>query len=373
MDSMSLSLDDIIKKNKTKFKPSDKKKKVINSGKIVKKTNIIRKKQQISPRINLDARAKIIQKNRRKIHDAREKIAESARRTIKDARELLSSKKKPIAVRKPNIKAQLTGRTQIPHMSSNARRGAHLRMDDDLLMDDDDLELEDLNKFRTKPVANLRRTVHNDIYRASSPPLRAMPKLPTFSIQNREVSPSIDPFDCYVVPKRLPIPLPPRNITERYHPNRGVMSAHMDAYAKDEPARKSILRSNSRPDDHDDRFESDRYVIAEPKSRSYTNESAGIFANVTSPPRSGSSSSLIKGHRIIVNNLDQTVTEGEMRELFSDIGEVVSAKIIKPGTAEIIYRHVGDDERAHEAYHNRILDGRPMKIALVGTNNKYRM
>ncbi|XP_070506283.1 polymerase delta-interacting protein 3-like [Chironomus tepperi] len=375
MDSMSMSLEDIIKKNKTKFKPSDKKKKVIKSGKIVKKTNVIRKKP-ITPKKNLDARVKIIQKNRKKIHDAREKIAENARRTIRDARELLSSKK-PAVVRKPNLKAQFPGRTQIPHISREARRGAHLRMDDDLLMDDDDIELEELSKFKTKPVASLRRTVQNDNFRSTSPPLRGMPKLPTFSIQNREVSPSLDPFDCYVVPTRRPVPLPPRNITERYQFNRGVMSAHMDAYGKDEPARKSILRSNSRGDEHDDRFESDRYVISEPKSRSYTNESAGIFANIASPPRGGNSSGLIKGHRIIVNNLDQTVTEGEMRELFSDIGEVMSAKIIRPGTAEIIYRQEGDDERAHEAYHNRILDGRPMKITLTGTTNKsasyYRM
>jgi len=345
----------------------------------MKKSNVIRKKP-ITPKMNLDARVKIIQKNRKKIHDAREKIAESARRTIKDARELLSSKK-PVPVRKPNIKSKLTGRTQIPHMSRDARRGAHLRMDDDLLMDDDDIELEDLNKFKTKPITSLRRTVQNDNYRSSPPPLRGMPKLPTFSIQNhREVSPTIDPFDCYVVPTRRPVPLPPRNISERYKTNR-IMSAHMDAYTNEEPARKSILRNNSRGggDEHDDRFESDRYVIAEPKSRSYTNnESAGLFANLTSPPRSSSSSSgLIKGYRIIVNNLDPSVTEGEMRELFSDIGEVISAKIIKQGTAEIIYRHEGDDERAHEAYHNRILDKRPMKIALTGTTNKsasyYRM
>lgn len=332
----------------------------------------------------MDARVKIIQKNRKKIHDAREKIAESARRTIKDARELLSSKK-PVPVRKPNIKSKLTGRTQIPHMSRDARRGAHLRMDDDLLMDDDDIELEDLNKFKTKPITSLRRTVQNDNYRSSPPKLRGMPKLPTFSIQNhREVSPTIDPFDCYVVPTRRPVPLPPRNISERYKTNR-VMSAHMDAYTNEEPARKSILRNNSRGggDEHDDRFESDRYVIAEPKTRSYTmNESAGLFANLTSPPRSSSSNSgLIKGYRIIVNNLDPSVTEGEMRELFSDIGEVLSAKIISchhdSGTAEIIYRHEGDDERAHEAYHNRILDKRPMKIVLTGTTNKsasyYRM
>lgn len=332
----------------------------------MKKTNAIRK-NPITPKRNLDARVKIIQKNRKNIIDAREKIAENARRTIKDARELLSSKK-PIPVRKPNIKAKLGGRTQIPHLSRDARRGAHLRMDDDLLMDDDDLELEDLNQFKTKPVANLRRTVQNDNYRSSSPPLRGMPKLPTFSIQNREVSPTIDPFDCYIVPTRRPVPLPPRNITNRYQPqlNRGAMSAHMDA----EPTRKSILRTNSRGDEHDDRFESDRYVIAEPKSRSYTNESEGIFANITSPPRGSSSGVLVKGHRIIVNNLDQSVTEGEMRELFSDIGDVMSAKIIRPGTAEIIYRHKGDDERAHEAYHNRILDGRPMKIILTGVTNK---
>lgn len=337
----------------------------VKGGKIVKKT-VGPQRKGLPAKTGLDARVKIIQRNRKKIHDARERIAENTRKTIKDARELLSSKK-PVA-----LKTKKFGqKPKIPRV-----RGAHLRMDEDLLVDDDDIELDDLDQFKTKPVGSLRRTVKNDNFRSASPPLRGMPKLPTFSIQNREASPPIDPFDCYIVPTRRPVPLPPRNLPERYQPSR-VMSAHMDAYIKDEPIRKSILRTSSRNDEHDDRFESDRYVTLHAPMK----ESAGIFANFGSPPRSSAASSsiggMIKGYRIIVNNLDESVTEGEMKELFSDIGDVLSAKIIRKGTAEIIYKYEGDDTRAHDAYHNRMLDGRPMKILLAGKTSKsasyYRM
>lgn len=332
------------------------------------KKAIVNKRKIVSPKKTMDARMKIIQKNRKNIHDAREKIQENARKHIKDARELLSAKKPIIAVKSKKV---------VPKARIPRSRAAHLTMDDDLLMDDDDVELEDLDKFKTKPIGSLQRTVRNDNFRKSSPPLRGMPKLPTFSIQNREVSPTIDPFDCYVVPTRRPVQMPPLNLSKNFQPSR-IMSAHMDAYTKDEPGR-SILRNSGHG--HDDRFETDRYVSAEPKSKNssrYVSESAGIFAKISSPPRSSSSSvAMIKGFRIIVSNLDSGITEGEIRELFSDIGEVMSAKIIRAGTAEVIYRNIGDDERAHEAYHNRILDGRPMKIILAGTTAKsaayYRM
>lgn len=143
------------------------------------------------------------------------------------------------------------------------------------------------------------------------------------------------------------------------------MSAHMDAY---EP-RKSILRS-ARSVDHDDRFDDDRYFassIETVRSRLYNekrdrNESAGIFAKLpvqaTSPPAAQ------VGHRIVISNLNSAVSESDVRELFEDVGPLVSAHLVRTGVAEVIYKSLGDAEEAIETYHNRQLDGKPMKCML---------
>lgn len=301
--------------------------------------NKSRSPQKAVPSKVTDARLKLIQKNR-VIRDARERITESQRSTIKDARELLSKKKPAYPT------ANLVRKASIPKI-----RGAHLSMDEELLVDDMDIEDED--DFKTKPLASLKRTVENDIFRhkntsTKTPP--RMPRLPTFSIANsiqnlnREDSP--DPFDCYTVPtRRALIPPPPIPRSDRFQPGR-VMSAHMDAY--DLP-RKSILRQAS--SDHDDRFESDRYIVAEPRAHYSNADSDGIFANVhmrrPSPPP------IALGHRIIVRNLNPSISEGEIRELFEDIGVLLSARMIRSGCAEVMYESKGDAEIALETYHNR--------------------
>jgi RNA recognition motif. (a.k.a. RRM, RBD, or RNP domain) len=290
-----------------------------------------KKSQPLKPKRTIrDARFKIIQKNRKTIRDAREKIAENARKSIKDARELLSSKKPttkmPKLMRKPKVPRS---------------RAAHLTLDEDLLMEHDDIELDELNNFNIKP-NTLRRTISNEMFR--TPP--RMPKLPTFSIEN----PEIDPFDCYIVPTRRPtVPLPP---LPARRPSSKIMTAHMDSYPM-EP-RKSILRSVGRSDEHDDRFENDRYVVKE--SRYAHDESAGIFARTEGPSKGG--------YSVIVGNLDAAVTQSEVRELFEDIGALKSCKMIRPGTAEVIYENYGDAERSVDTYHNRALDNRPMKCYL---------
>ena len=301
----------------------------------------------------LDARAKIIQKKRHKIRDAREIIAEKTRKTIKDARELLSTSKKPIqSQRNPK-------NVSIPRSQPVRNR----KPSNDLLMDDDDFDISELSEMHLKPVGSLMRTVHNEMFR-TIPPI-SMPKLPNFSISQENSRSSPDPFDCYVVPTRRPIPIPPLRPerVERYQPGR--MSAHMDAY---EP-RKSILRS-ARSIEHDDRYDDDRYFSTTDsvRSRLYNdsrdrNESAGIFAKL--PVRGTSPPSAQIGHRIVVSNLHISVTESDVRELFEDIGALVLAHLVRPGVAEVVFKDLGDAEEAIEAYHNRQLDGKPMKCMLV--------
>lgn len=71
------------------------------------------------------------------------------------------------------------------------------------------------------------------------------------------------------------------------------------------------------------------------------------------------------GHRIVVSNLQQSVTQDDIRELFEDIGQLLVARLVRPGTAEVIYKNLKDAQKAVDTYHNRQLDGQPMKCLLV--------
>ncbi|KAL1494013.1 hypothetical protein ABEB36_009686 [Hypothenemus hampei] len=76
------------------------------------------------------------------------------------------------------------------------------------------------------------------------------------------------------------------------------------------------------------------------------------------------------GHRIVVSNLQPSVTEDDIKELFEDIGQLLLAKLVRPGMAEVIYKNLKDAQKAVDTYHNRQLDGQPMKCLLV---NKMQM
>ncbi|CAK1581859.1 unnamed protein product [Parnassius mnemosyne] len=70
-------------------------------------------------------------------------------------------------------------------------------------------------------------------------------------------------------------------------------------------------------------------------------------------------------YRIIVSNLRNTVTGGDIEELFGDVGGMLESRLVRPGTAEVIYKSIEDAQRAVDLYHNRQLDGQPMNCLLV--------
>ncbi|KAJ0180572.1 hypothetical protein K1T71_003976 [Dendrolimus kikuchii] len=70
-------------------------------------------------------------------------------------------------------------------------------------------------------------------------------------------------------------------------------------------------------------------------------------------------------YRIIVSNLRNTVTASDIEELFGDVGGMVESRLVRPGTAEVIYKTQEDAQRAVDLYHNRQLDGQPMNCLLV--------
>lgn len=71
------------------------------------------------------------------------------------------------------------------------------------------------------------------------------------------------------------------------------------------------------------------------------------------------------GHKIVISNLEPSVTSEDIRELFADIGELLESRVVRPGVAEVIYERRADAIQAVDVYHNRQLDGRPMKCDMV--------
>ncbi|XP_014254403.1 polymerase delta-interacting protein 3-like [Cimex lectularius] len=78
-----------------------------------------------------------------------------------------------------------------------------------------------------------------------------------------------------------------------------------------------------------------------------------------------------EGYRIVVSNLQPSVTHEDIKELFEDIGTLIGSRVVRPGTAEVVYKNMEDAVTAVDTYHNRQLDGQPMKCLLVKprTNN----
>ena len=73
----------------------------------------------------------------------------------------------------------------------------------------------------------------------------------------------------------------------------------------------------------------------------------------------------LNGTKVIVSNLQSSVTEEDIIELFGDIGTLKRAKVSTPGTAEVVFVKFSDAQKAVEIYHNRSLDGKAMKCNIL--------
>ncbi|ALC48723.1 CG18259 [Drosophila busckii] len=85
-----------------------------------------------------------------------------------------------------------------------------------------------------------------------------------------------------------------------------------------------------------------------------------------------SSSNNKPGYRLLVSNLCGNVTTSDIRELFNDIGPMYDAHVVRPGTAEVIYKSLEHAEMAVDAYHQREFDGQPMHCVLVNPHSSNR-
>lgn len=73
----------------------------------------------------------------------------------------------------------------------------------------------------------------------------------------------------------------------------------------------------------------------------------------------------LQGFRVVVTNLFTGVTQDDIIELFGAVGPLKKAKLLKSGTAEVVYVSKKDAMSAVQKYHSRELDGQPMYVKMT--------
>ncbi|KAK1357312.1 THO complex subunit 4A [Heracleum sosnowskyi] len=112
-----------------------------------------------------------------------------------------------------------------------------------------------------------------------------------------------------------------------------------------------------------------------PGPRRFDNRSFNRPAPYSSPqPSKKQGLSLEFGTKLYISNLDYGVSQEDIKELFSEIGDLKRCVVHydrsgrSKGTADVIFSHRQDALSAVTKYNNVQLDGKPMKVVIVGTN-----
>ncbi|XP_018314778.1 polymerase delta-interacting protein 3 isoform X1 [Mycetomoellerius zeteki] len=392
MADTGLSLDDIIKKKSLGMRGRGGIRRGVNRGARANGSMRGRGSQVIK-----DARFKIIQKNREKLTDARDKLAEIAKQS--DARlkldKIRASHYKKIDAQLSSI-SRKTGRNGRLSLSTNKMPSLmqHVlpsNMPNNYMQSSTrtvgyrpplaephyigDMNMDYTDDYLTDS-ASLRRTVSNEY--APTPP----PPPPVFNIN------PISPYTWVKSRNTSVTRIPPRK-SEIEKERERQRDYDKEILLNKLAARSTMVKTASPSYKEDWNFGTkSRTIVAEETadSKYYDSRSlreVGIKSrldasgnktrtmSVSSRPKASSSSSAqSNGYRIVVSNLQANVTQEDIKELFEDVGELLVSRLVRPGTAEVIYKTLKDATKAVETYHNRQLDGHPMKCLLVNPRSK---
>ena len=78
-------------------------------------------------------------------------------------------------------------------------------------------------------------------------------------------------------------------------------------------------------------------------------------------------SRLISDVKVVVSNLEESVTQEDITELFSAVGTIRSVRMVGKGVAEVVFPHRDVAETAIDVYDKRLLDGSRMKLHRLHT------
>ncbi|XP_027087499.1 THO complex subunit 4A [Coffea eugenioides] len=106
----------------------------------------------------------------------------------------------------------------------------------------------------------------------------------------------------------------------------------------------------------------------------FSSDQAMAYASQLGVGGGGRASAIETGTKLYISNLDYGVSNEDIKELFSEVGDLKRSTIHydrsgrSKGTAEIVFSRRQDAAAAVKRYNGVQLDGKPMQIEIVGTN-----
>jgi len=241
------------------------------------------------------------------------------------------------AARKPAGKPAVTKRKSAPATTSsrNLTRTIRGEMSEAARLD------HELMNTRVDPVI-LKRTVNQNIREREnrmSPPLRT---------------------GSYKPSRRSPSPYYSSNRMRSRSRSRSPLD--VDAY----DSRRSRGTMHYRCDDPRREMEREESYSRRLQQQHTSPEAVAPLSHRTMADRYDTHASPLEGAKVVVTNLQTSVTKDDIVELFGDVGALKRAKVSSPGTAEVVFVNRTDAQKAVEIYHNRQLDGKAMRCNIVG-------
>ncbi|XP_018339403.1 PREDICTED: polymerase delta-interacting protein 3-like isoform X1 [Trachymyrmex septentrionalis] len=387
MADTSLSLDDIIKKKSLGMRGRGGiRRGVPNRG--ARANGSVRGRG--SSQVIRDARFKIIQKNREKLTDARDKLAEIAKQS--DARlkldKIRASHYKKIDTQLPGI-SRKTGRngrlslstnkmpslmqhvlpSNIPtnYMQPSTRTVGYRPPLAEPYIGEMNMDYTD-DYLTDSP--SLRRTVSNEYAPTPPPPppvFNINPISPYTWVKSRNTNVTRIPARKSEIEKERERQRDYNKLAARSAMVKTALPSYKEDWNFGTKSRTIVAEETADSKYYDSRNLREVGI----KSRLDASGNKTRTLSVLSRPKASSSSSAqSNGYRIVVSNLQANVTQEDIKELFEDVGELLVSRLVRPGTAEVIYKTLKDATKAVETYHNRQLDGHPMKCLLVNPRSK---
>ncbi|KAK4709624.1 hypothetical protein R3W88_030549 [Solanum pinnatisectum] len=116
------------------------------------------------------------------------------------------------------------------------------------------------------------------------------------------------------------------------------------------------------------------YFTAKAPEASWNHDMFAADQAVAFGQAGGRASSIETGTKLYISNLDYGVSNEDIKELFSEIGDLKRYAVHydrsgrSKGTAEVVFSRRQDALAGVKRFNNVQLDGKPMKIEIVGTN-----